>query len=67
MNNLRKAAEAGASVGRLIHRDPKTDHRIGQRVNPGRQVKRELGLSARQFKKLRKRLNREYKHERDAR
>lgn len=54
MNNLRKAAESGATIYCVRSRDPKTGEPIDQRCNPARQVKKHLGLSGRQLKKLRK-------------
>jgi hypothetical protein len=48
MNHLRKAAEAGATLRRrVVH------------VNPARQVKKSLGLTGRQLRKLRKQLARQ--------
>jgi hypothetical protein len=61
VNHLRKAAQGGATVRRVFQRDRETGKELPQRVNPMRRMKRELGLSGRQIKKLRKAALREDK------
>jgi lipase chaperone LimK len=70
MNHLRKAAQAGARIVRLLTRDPKTGEALPQRHTSAREIKNELkrdGLSGRQIRKLRKQLAREARHERPPR
>lgn len=59
MNNARKAFNAGANVRRVFQTDSKTGKELPQRVNSSRRAKRELNLSGRQLKKLRKIAGRE--------
>lgn len=56
MNHLRRAAEAGAKL--RIFRAFKDNERR-EFVNPTRRIKKDLSLSGRQLKKLRKQLARE--------
>jgi hypothetical protein len=59
VNQLRKAAEAGARVVRIVQKDPKSGKVLTQRVNVRRREEREMGLSGRQLRKLRKEARRE--------
>jgi len=70
MNHLRKAAQAGARIVRLVTRDPKTREVLPQRHTSAREMKNELkraGLSGRQIRKLHKRLAREARQQQPGR